>query len=680
MIKLDNITQLRNLYEAAAECDKALFAEQRTNIKLRNGDHYNKTADKILTNFRDNGVALNKEQKIRITKNHTVAITDEYINAVLSRNPEVEAEPINQSELSDIKDAQQSNSVLNWVKLTNKWSKKRPKIVHDTVVVGESYATVAFDYGKGRVVGIDESGVEQKAGEIVITDRMAYDAKRDPEAKTFEDCRFMFFDKLMDKSEAKKLVGKLSPDNVDQIKDAQKGDTTLIFDGASGSYAQQETAKVHIIEMYVRPCSEYPKGQYILMTKEFIIFKMDLPLGIFPVYQSGHAMITSTPRYSSVMRVIRPYQIEINRASSKMAEHQITLGDDRMVIPNGGKVRNSSKEAGIRVLSVDGSAPTIIPGRTGEQYLNYVIQEQNGMYQAANVAHLLEDKQISGDPFMLLFATMKQKAKFVNYVGAYEEFEKEMFTDILRLCKYYLDEGHLIKIVGKTDYVNIAEFKDIDLDSMDVKVVASNGDIETKFGRVLTLTQILQYAGSSMTPDQIGTIIKQLPYGNKDEIFSPLTINYDTAVNIILALDRGEMPQVPKYGDTDYLLKAIQSRTVKADFVLLAPQVQQSYYIVIQQLEQIKSSQMLQVQQAAAGNIPSGGFLTTVNASWTNPSTGKVERIKFPSDAVSWLAQKLNQQGTFVRELESQSPQVQADISGQVIQMNQQQAPQVQGV
>jgi cellobiose-specific phosphotransferase system component IIB len=634
-----------------------------------------------MNNIREHGVSVNKDQKIRITKNHTVSITDEYINSVLSRNPEVAVEPNNSTELSDIKDAQLSNSVLSWVKSTNKWSKKRPKVVHDTVVVGESYATVAFDYSKGRVAGLDENGKEVLAGEMVIQMRMAYDTKRDPQAKSFEDCRFVFFDKLMDKKEAIELVKSLSPDNVDKIKDAQSGDTTIIFDSSTGSYAQTETARVHIIEMYVRPCTEYPKGQFIIMTKDFEIYRMDLPLGIFCVYQSGHAMITDTPRYSAVMRVIRPYQIEINRASSKMAEHQITLGDDKMVLFNGSKIKGSAKESGIRVVSVDGSAPLVVAGRTGEQYLNYVINEVNGMYQAANVAHLLEDKQITGDPFMLLFSTMKQKAKFVNYVGAYEEFEKEMFSDILKLCKYYLDESHLIKIVGRTEYVNIAEFKDVDLESMDVKVVASNGDIETKFGKVLTLTQVLQYAGSSLSPDQIGTIVKQLPYGNKDEIFSPLTINYDTAVNIILSLDRGEMPKVPKYGDTDYLLRAIQSRTVKADFILLAPQVQQNYDQVIQQLEQTKSAQELQIQQAAAGMIPSGGFLTTVNASWQNPSTGKVERIKIPSDAISWLAQKLNQQGTFVRELESQSPQVQAEISNNVVQMNNpQQAPQVQGV
>jgi len=389
-------------------------------------------------------------------------------------------------------------------------------------------------------------------------------------------------------------------------------------------------------------------------------------------------MVTSTPRYSSVMRVIRPYQIEINRASSKMAEHQITLGDDKIIIPNNGKLKASGKEAGIRVLSTDGAAPTVVAGRTGEQYLGYVNSEINGMYQASKVGYLLEDKQVAGDQFSLLFSTMKQRAKFVNYVAAYESFEIDLFSAILQLSKHFLTEENMIRIVGKSEMVNIQEFQAIDVENLNVKVVASNADLETKFGKIISISQILQYAGSSMTQDQIGTLVKQLPYANKDEIFNPLTINYDTAVNMILALDRGETPNVPIYGDTDYLLKAIQGRTVKADFNALPPQVQSNYTGTIRQMEQIKAQQALQIQQAQAGMIPAGGFLVTVNASQANPSTGKVERIKIPSEAISWLAQKLYSQGVYARELEGQSPQAQADIA-QIANINQQ-APQVQGV
>jgi len=221
---------------------------------------------------------------------------------------------------------------------------------------------------------------------------------------------------------------------------------------------------------------------------------------------------------------------------------------------------------------------------------------------------------------MLLFQTMKQKAKFVNYISAYSTFEIKLFTDAIKLCKFYLDETHLINILGKKEHVNVQEFKDIADDSLDITIESSNGDIETKFGKVLTITQILQYAGSSMTPEQLGSIIKQLPYGNKDEIFNPLTLNYDTASNIILALDRGENPIVPKYAKVDFILDAVVSRTVKSDFTLLDQQVQQNYQALISQLEQVKSSQVLQAQQAAQGLIPASGFLTTVNASWKNPA------------------------------------------------------------
>jgi len=284
MITLDNISKLRNLYESACEVDKQLFAEQRTNIKLRNGEHYKNTSNKILNNVREMGVNLNKEQKIRITKNHTLAITDEYINAILSRSPDVTVEAINSSDLSSIKDAEMSASVLEWVKRTNKYDKKRQHLVHNTVVVGETYVTVAFDYSKGRVIGIDENKNKVRAGEFVIKERMAYDTKRDPEAKSFDECRFFFFDTLMDKTEAERLVKKFKPDMVESLKDANQGDTFVVFDNSVGSF-HKESSKVLIIEMFVRPCPQYPDGQFIMMTKDFEIMRMPLPAGIFPVFQ-----------------------------------------------------------------------------------------------------------------------------------------------------------------------------------------------------------------------------------------------------------------------------------------------------------------------------------------------------------------------------------------------------------
>jgi len=392
MIKLTNVQQLRRLYDNACNVDKALFAEQRTNVKLRNGDHYNSTTRRIINNMRSKGV-VSQDQKIRITKNHCFRITDEYINAILSRNPSVEAAPYHQSELSDVKDAELSNSVIKWVKDTNDWSELRDDIVHNTNVIGEAYVTQKFDLTKGKVIGKNPDETDRMNGQLVFQQRFAYDTKRDPDASSFGNCRYIMFDTLVDKDEAVEIMKKFNPSKADSLMNAQEGDTVTIFDNNTGKY-QQENGKVLFIEMFVRPCTRYPKGKFIMFTKEFEIMRMDLPLGIFPVYQSGFSKITSTPRHAAITRVIRPYQIEINRASSKMAEHQITLGDDKIIVQNGGKIRSSSKEAGIRVLSIDGANPTILPGRTGSQYLEYVQSELAGMYQSAGVSHLLEDKQV----------------------------------------------------------------------------------------------------------------------------------------------------------------------------------------------------------------------------------------------------------------------------------------------
>lgn len=681
MIEIKNIITLNKLYEDAKSCDEALFAEMRTNVKLRNGDHYNTATKKILNNYRDKGVISN-DQRIRITKNHIHRITDEYINSILSRNPDVIAQPFNDSELQDIKDAELSNAVLKWIKDTNDWKSQRRDFVQENVVVGEVYGVVSFDYSKGTPVAQTEEGEVLKNGEVVIDKRFGFDSKRDPAARSFKEARYIFFDKLVDKKEVEKIVEKFNPSKLTALQDAQDGDVVTVFDSGTGRYTQ-ENSKVLLRELFIRPCVSYPKGKFLLATKDFVIMQMDLPLGIFPVEQLGFDRITTSPRCASIIRVLRPYQVEINRASSKMAEHQITLGDDKVIVQNGSKVSNGGKLAGIRVVNVDGQAPTILGGRTGSQYLDYVASEITGMYQASKTQYLLADKANNGDQWQLMHKSMSQRAVFVNHTEAYEQFEKKLFTKALRLAKHYLDESHVIKIIGKKEAVNVAEFKRSSDDGYDITVESGNGDMETMFGQMIMTSQVLQYAGSTMSPEQIGQLIKNLPYANKSETFNTLTLNYDTASNMILSLDRGVKPNIPTYGNIDFYLQALTSRTVRSDFMHLPQQVQMLYQQCIQQLNMVKSSQALQVQQAQQGMIPASGFLTTVNASWKNPTTGKVERLKVPSDAIAWLAGKLNQQGVFMQTMANQAPQVQADIASQVAAQQpsiNQIAPQVQGI
>ena len=678
-LNLKDVGTLRTLYDASVNCDKALFSEMRTNVMLRNGDHYNKGTNKVLEEFRRKGV-ISKDEKIRLTKNHSHRITNEYINSVLSRGPATTAAPFNDGDLQDIKNAEMANSVMDWIKSKNNWNTSREDFVHEQMVVGETYAFVKFDPSFGSVIGEEarevvnpETGmvdVEREPvmeGRVEIEKRFGFDVKRDPSAKSFEDSRYFFLDKLVDFSEAKAIVKRyLGEDKVESLKPFVGGEGTVtVFDYNTASYIKQNH-KVLFREMLIRPCNDYPNGKYVLFTDSVVVVEVDLPLGLFPLFQLGFDRITTTPRCSSILRVARPFQVEINRASSKIVEHQITLGDDKVYTSQGQGIVSSKNHSGIREFKVNGGAPVIVPGRTGDQYVSYVSGEVAGMYQACGVDYLMVDKPKGGDPYALLHQSITQKAVFVPYVSKFEEFEKQVMTAALKLARAYLTPHHMIRIVGKKETVNIDAFKNLEDSSYDVKVEATSEDVETKFGRILTTTSILQYAGSNMSPEQVGQLTKNLPYGNKKEVFNTLTLNYDTAVNIILSLDRGVAPYVPQYANLDYILSAITNRMVQADFPYTSPEVQQLYAQLVQGIEQAKAQQAVQAQQASMGAIPADGFLVTCQASVEKP-TGqggtKTERIKVPSSALAWLVEKLSQQGFYAQQMQNLPPQVQAEIA-----------------
>ena len=657
MFDITNLNDLNAVYDEANNKDRALFAEMRTNIKIRNGEHYNTSARKIIEGFRNSGM-IDKESKIRLTKNYAYSITDEYINSIVTRSGSIVASPFNKGDIRDTKKANMFNSVFEWFRQTNNYSSLREDLVNDFVVIGETYVVLRYDYDYGDIIGAAEDGTPVKSGRIVADVRYGFEAKRDPEAKSFDDCRYIIFDRYIDKTDAKKLLQDAGVNEGVLIDSTTK--SALAYDYATGSYIN-DNSKCVFREMYVRPCSAYPNGKYILFNQNAICVFIDLPAGLFPVYQAGFAKITASPRSSSILRVIRPFQVEINRASSKMAEHQITIGDDKMIMYGGSKLTSNKVLDGVRMLNVDGQKVDVLQGRTGEQYLGYIQKEIEGMHDVAKVRYLLEDKQTQADPYTILYRSMKDKAIFSIYINRFVEFEKAMFKGVLSLAKYYLTPDHAIKIVGKNEMVNIEELYDMSENDCDIKVEDIGSDLESRFGRIMTTNHVLQYAGSSMQPDQLGRIIKNLPYGDSDEIMDPMTITYDIAVNTIMTLDKGDLPVVEP-PDLDYMINSISLRMAKPDFKYLDASIKMNYNNYMTVLKEMKSSLMLQEQQAQMGQVPAGGFLTTINASWTNPATGKVERIKAPSEAIAWLMSTLQRQGWMSQNLNSFSDNDKADM------------------
>lgn len=649
------------MYEKALQCDKSLIAEQRTNVLMRNGEHYNKKAAKMVEDFRTRGV-ISKENKIRITKNQLHRITNIYSNAILDTNSTVLAEPFNPQELHDKKTAEMNNSVMSWVRDTNSYDKLKENFINDFTIIGEVAAKVRFDYSKGPVIVEAEDGQKLRAGEFVIDRVFGFDLRRDPSARSIEGSRWLIHEEMMDLDEFKDIVKENNSEMLEKVRKASERRTLRIFDSNTGKYRDSKN-EVFVRELFVRKSAKYPEGYYVLWAEDFVVMESELPFGIFPIAYGGFDELTTSPRHSGIIRVCRPFQVEINRSSSKMAEHQITLGDDRVYIQKGTKISSGGKIHGVRAIQVAGQQPTIQEGRSGAQYLEYQLSQVNEMYEAANVAFVLQNKEPKADVFAMLFASAKDKKVFSKYIDRFSRFEIDLFKIVLQYAKEYLEPIHIIKSTGRDEAVNIPEFKSTKDTGFEIKVVAASGDIEERFAKQLAVTNALQYVGSSLPPEQVGQLIKMLPLGENAEAFSTLTIDTDNLENDILALDRGEQIIAQPSDDPVFVMRGLSHRMKKSDFRFLPPEVQLNYSNLMAQHQAQFEAREAAKLAAEKGLIPAGGQLVTVNISDINPVSGKIERIKLPAESVEWLVKQLNTQGFFAQTMQELPPEVAQGIN-----------------
>lgn len=676
------IDQLNEIFSEAEQLDQDIFAEQRSNILLIAGDHYTGKNSKYWNRLRESK-ELSSEQKVRITKNHTQKIVKTYVNNILTLSPGTGFMPKNENELQDQKAAELCESVwVDW-KQRNKFSQKIREFASDFCGIGEVAAKVIFDPNLGSFRGYEgeidpltgqavpvEGGKPIFTGDASVERIFGFNLLRHPDAKSMFDHNPKIIRKMVDIKEALLWLpeGKEYDQRRKWIESACKDETYKIFDTVRGGYADSKN-QVLFREHYYPACPLYPMGYYFITVKNGIIFEGEIPYGIFPIVYQNWDEVQTTPRGRSIVKQLRPYQAEINRAGSKIAEHQITLGDDKILYQDGAKVTQGGILPGVRGLKYTGAVPTIIGGRTGDQYLGYMNSQIDEMYKIANVYEDSAEKNNGQmDVYAQLFKSATQRKQFVTYAGKFEEFHCEITNKVIDLLRHYLPDDVVIAAVGKPEQVNISEFKNTTPLNYEVKVVGQSEDVETKMGKQLAINQVLQYVGTNLSKEDLGKLIKNMPYGNMGQGFDDLTMKYDMANNIILALDRGQFPKPMIGQDGNYILQRLSARMSQSDFQFLAPQIQQNYQIVSQLHEKAEADKLAAIKAAESEFIPTGGYMVAADFYVTDPARpGRTTRAKIPYESLAWLLKQLEAQGTSLEALGQLQQGVQAQIAQQLV-------------
>ena len=673
--------ELESLYKKSESVDTNIFAEQRSNVLLASSEHYNRRNSKYWSRVRDNR-DLNDQQKIRITKNHIQKICKTYINNILTQAPGVKVLPKTDSELQDVKAAELHNSVLDDLKTRHNMREKIRQWVKDFVEIGECCVKVFFDPMKGQFLGygektdetgsvmVDEMGQpvpdEKKplfTGDFVFERVFGFNLMRDPQAKDMFDSKYLIIRKMVS---LKDMEARLQGDE-ERLRMLEEGrdETYIVFDNAQNGFSDK-SGQLLLKEYYFRPSPEFPQGYFYITTNKGILWEGELPFGIFPIHYVGFDDIQTSARACSIIKILRPYQANINRKASAQAESEMILGQDKILIQSGTKIANGGFLPGVRAVTFTGAPPTILPGRTGDQYYEGIAAEIEEMYKISGVFEDTEEKG-EQDPLLSLFKSMRQKKKFVVYVEKFENFLVNLFQNTLELAKNYYTEDMLVPVIGKKEYVNIAEFKSTDKLCYQIKVDPMGDDVDTMMGKQLTFQHVLQYSGGQLNPEQIGVLVRNMPYANSEETFSDLTLDYDGAKNDMLALDRGEPVQVNRYDNHEYMVKKLTNRMKMADFKFLPPEIQALYQQTIQQHEEAIAQIGIELKQAQSQFIPSGGFMVKCDFYVSDSKDpNKTSRVSLPSESIAWLVDMLEKQGSSQEALAGLAQGAQGDIATMV--------------
>ena len=160
----------------------------------------------------------------------------------------------------------------------------------------------------------------------------------------------------------------------------------LIFE--ENPYMPYSTTKKKIIvnQIFWRPTPWLPNGWHIIFVKDQILYENQLIHGIFPIMYCGYMNMQTSPRSYSVMRDLKPMQRLINGYVTEMVKHVFTVGSDKILIPQTANVSRGDTFHGVKTLKYNGiQPPTILPGRSGEQFFEPLQHQITMLYHIANV-------------------------------------------------------------------------------------------------------------------------------------------------------------------------------------------------------------------------------------------------------------------------------------------------------
>ena len=572
-------------------------------------------------------------QKVnKFVVNHLHDMTETRISQLCRIKPAVEILPTN-DEYEDRNAAKTVKYLMDHLWYINNIEELRQRMLRNTFIFGESYCFVLWnkdkgdlhpDYVKARDRGVDLQLMDK--GEPVLDEEgnpMPIDMETPirvgdidyqievpwrvylQRQKNFDKVEYCFRVSVESTETLKKMYPnkKLELKNSVNIKAYNSDDLTEHL-------LEEETV---VYEFYHKETKFCPKGYYVKFTKDTILEMDFLPYshGNLPIVRMTDMDIPEVLNGISTYEMVRPIQTMHDNLSTLLAKNIYMMGHAKWVMPRGAcKIESLGNDN--TIVQYQGPVPpqmlqTQPNPPEAYNYRNMLRDEMGQIYGIQGVSRGQPPKGITAAVALQFLNEQEQERNSTSVIKHNEMLKQLAKMTIAVAGDYYdVDDGRMVRIVGKNNKYSIRHFDSANLSkNYDIRLELGTGLPESKAGKVQRIVEIMQ-----MKPDLLANErwIDLLDLGNSDKMNSLITVGIRAAESETEDIMAGRPVADPEEFE-DHIThwkvhtKAIQERTFKEECPL-EYRKEMLEHIAVHEYLMIEKAQQNPLFQAKLAELP----------------------------------------------------------------------------
>lgn len=246
-----------------------------------------------------------------------------------------------------------------------------------------------------------------------------------------------------------------------------------------------------LIDFYVKPCTEFPKGKFFVAANGVVLEEMDYPFSYFPVEHFKDVDLPGVFWGFATMDSGIGLQTAWNRALSSLDQYNRVMAKGKWLVPRKAKMAVAPDDGHGEIISYDPVMGGLKPEHlnlkglpsTIDRQLNYLLMSMQKLFSQPEVTQGTNKSDIRSGEMVDILLEQAAHGKIPTH-AIFEESMEAVMGRVLRRIKQGYKSKRLLQIAGQEGEFDLISFQGSDLrDNTDVIIKKQSSIPESRVAR-----------------------------------------------------------------------------------------------------------------------------------------------------------------------------------------------------